>query len=413
MLPERLLEVLAAARKAPFYEPRLPRPRRLDDDSWQAVPLTRKCDLRAAYPFGMLAVERTRLATYHESSGTSGEPTASYFTDADWDDVTSRFLRNAVGLGPDDTVLVKTPYSMVTTAHQMHRAARSRGALVVPADNRSSNMSYARVVRLLKDLPITVSWCLPTEVMLWEAAARLAGLDPRRDFPALRAFLVAGESLSPARQRRLSDLWGNKRVLQDYGSTETGSLGGECTAGKLHLWSDRVYAEVLDAKTGRTTPFGTGQLVVTTLQREAMPLVRYLLEDQVRIAAEPCACGSPHPTIAVFGRAGDLASVQGIAFYPIQLEDCVFSLPMEHGVTFWRARHGGEALAIEIDAAPGHAGAAAEELTRLILLRLGVKASVRTVAGLVPHAALAKVSSFGKPRYVFRSHEDWRDGLGY
>src|SRR5205823_2859473 len=100
------------------------------------------------------------------------------FTEADWEDIVSRFLRSDVGLGEGDVVMVKTPYALVTTAHQMQRAARAAGATVVPADNRSRQMPYTRVVRLLRDLPVSVSWSLPTEVLIWAYVARQMGLSP-------------------------------------------------------------------------------------------------------------------------------------------------------------------------------------------------------------------------------------------
>ena len=293
MKPE-LQAVLARAAQAPFY-----RACGLASN-FADVAITTKEDLRGAYPFGFLAVAREKIATYHESSGTSGNPISSYFTDADWDDVVSRFLRSDVGLNSKDMVIVKTPYALVTTAHQMHQAARVAGATVVPADNRSHNMPYARVVRLLRDLPITVAWCLPTEVQLWAFVARRLGLSPERDFPHLRAFLVAGEPLSPARKRMLSKLWGGKRIIEDYGSTETGSLAGECQFGRLHLWDDRVHFEVRDGADLRH--HGTGSLLVTPLLREAMPLVRYELGDHVTISPADCPCGSSHATVSIAGR---------------------------------------------------------------------------------------------------------------
>ena len=103
---------------------------------------TTKRDLRDSYPFGLLAVPRQRLATYHESSGTSGEPTASYYTEDDWADLSERYARKWIGIGPDDVFLVRTPYALMITGHLAHVAALRRGALVVPADNRSLAMPY-------------------------------------------------------------------------------------------------------------------------------------------------------------------------------------------------------------------------------------------------------------------------------
>jgi phenylacetate-CoA ligase len=403
--------VLDRARRAPFYAATLAGSRA---DAWESIPLVTKSDLRNAYPFGMLAVSRTELATYHESTGTSGQPTSSYFTEGDWDDVAARFLRNAVNLGRADTVLVKTPYAMVTTAHQTHRAARLAGALVVPADNRSSNMSYPRVLRLLRDIPVTVAWCMPTEALLWAAAARLAGFDTRHEFAALRAFVVAGEPMSHEKRARIGELW-NARVFEDFGSTETGSLAGECPAGHLHLWADRFLVEVLDPATGRTRAEGDGELVLTTLAREAMPLVRYRMGDSVRVSYQPCSCGWSLPTIRVSGRVGAAVTAAGREVHAVDVEAAVFSLPIEHGVLFYRARATDRGLEVEIEARPSVARQACDALAALLATRLGVLAEVRSVAegALVSSTLLVAETAFRKPTYLFGPGDEWSSAVTY
>jgi phenylacetate-coenzyme A ligase PaaK-like adenylate-forming protein len=254
---------LEAAGRSPFYR-KLGLTEQLYD-----MPLTTKQDLRDAYPFGMLAVDRSELATYHESSGSTGAPTGSYYTESDWADLVERYARKHVGIEPSDTFLVRTPYALMITGHLAHAAARSRGATVVPADNRSLATPYSTVVRLLHDLDVTVTWSLAADTLLWAAAADLAGI---HDFPALRALFVGGDPLSPAKRDRIASIWGVP-VVEEYGATETGSLAGQCPAGRLHLWADRAIFEVLAG--GRLSPAGRGQLVVTPLYREAMPLLRY------------------------------------------------------------------------------------------------------------------------------------------
>jgi phenylacetate-CoA ligase len=404
----QLPRVLAAAREAPFHRARLPGGA-LGADDWPTLPLTTKDDLRGSYPLGMLAVEFAELATYHESSGTTGEPTPSYLTEDDWDDIATRYARSAVNLGKGDAVLVNTPYSMLTTAHQMHRAARLRGAVVVPASNRTWNMSHGRVARLLRDLPITVAWCVPTNALLIAAAARLAGHDPARDFPGLRAFLVAGEALSRARRARIAELWGGKAVFEDYGSTETGSLAGECGLGRMHFWADRVYGEVIDPATGRSARHGRGQLVVTPLYRRAMPLIRYALEDAVELVPDGCPCDWKLPTIRVLGRSATHVVVQGKPLFPSELEEAVYTLPMAHGVLFWRARHDPRSLEIQVEAEPGHGARACEALAHEVHERLGISARVEAVepGTIVPLARLDSQAGALKPSYLFPAGSGW------
>lgn len=409
MVRERLPAALAAARSAPYLDARMP----TGAASLLELPMLDKDDLRRAYPFGMLGVPLSRLASYHESSGTSGEPTPSFFTEADWDEVADRFNRSAVGLRAGDLVLIKTPYALVTTAHQMQRACARAGAAVVPADNRSSNMPYSKVVRLLADLPITVAWCLPTEALLWSRAARLAGLEPETGFPSLRAFCVAGEPLSPGRRARTAALW-NAAVIEDYGSTETGSLAGQCPHGAMHLWADRFAIEVVDSR-GRATSEGRGELVVTSLWREAMPLVRYRTGDDVTVQRLECPCGWHLPTVTVHGRIADQPRAAGRPLSAAALDDAVFSLPAELDVLLWRGVFDDAGLEIAIEVAPGAAADASALLAAEVAARCGLRPTVVTLdpGALVSHALLTAPAPFVKPRFLFRRGEDAARSLTY
>ncbi len=405
------LAAVDRARRSRFYSGRLPpRERALED--WHRIPFTTKQNLRDAYPFGLLAVDRSSVATYHESSGTSGEPTASFLTDADWREIVSRFGRNAAAIGPGDVVLVKTPYSLVTTAHQMHATARARGAMVVPADNRSTMIPYSRVIRLLDDLGVTVTWSLPNEAVLWALAALAAGKSPSRDFPALRTLLVAGEPLTVGRRAMISRAWGNTSVRQDYGSTETCSLAGECPVGALHFWADRFYAEIFDPRTGEAHERGTGELVVTSLFAEAMPLIRYNVGDWVTLSDSPCACGWPLPTINVGGRARDRMFVGDAEFLPSALEDAVYA-GAEYELVLWRGRSNNGALEIEYESPS--AGDLTVGIEREIRHRLGISVLLRRVdAGtLVPTQVLTEPVHFSKPCFVLAAGEPWNESRLY
>ncbi|MEV8511854.1 AMP-binding protein [Dactylosporangium sp. NPDC051484] len=398
---DRLPAVLAAAERSPFYRKRgvAPLPQQ---------PLTTKQDLRDAYPFGMLATARADLATYHESSGSSGDATASYYTEADWTDLAERFARKWVGITAADTMMVRTPYALMITGHLAHAAARRHGATVVPADNRSLATPYSRVVRLLHDLDVTLTWSLPTDTLLWAAAARVAGY---RDFPALRALFVGGEPLGAARKARIGRVWGVP-VVQEYGATETGSLAGECRHGTMHLWADRAVFEVQDPATGELTPAGRGRLVVTPLFREAMPLLRYAIEDEVEVSYAACPCGWHLPTVRVLGRtdfaAGDLSQ--------LGLEELVFGLPDEYGVWFWRARADGDRLRVQIEVADRWRTDAAGALTAAIRGAYpDIDAHVAPVpaGGLVPFGLLTARAEVMKPRGLFAAGEDWDTALRY
>jgi phenylacetate-CoA ligase len=409
----RLAATLAAAARSPFYRARadgVP----ADRAELGRYPLTTKADLRAAYPFGMLAVDRSRLATYHESSGSSGMPTASYYTAADWLDLAERYARKHVGIRPADTFLVRTPYALMITGHLAHAAARSCGATVVPADNRSLATPYPTVVRLLHDLAVTLTWSLPVDTLLWAAAARLAGLRPDRDFPALRALFVGGEPLSAARRARIAAVWGAP-VVEEYGATEAGSLAGECPHGRLHLWADRAIVEVHDPLTGRTTPTGRGQLVVTPLYREAMPLLRYNLEDEVEVRHADCPCGWALPTVRVLGRTVFGVRLGAADLTQAGLEELVFGLPPEYEVAFWRARADGPVLRLQIEVPDRFRVAAQRELRAAVTAAYGIDVRIEPLppGGLVPAATLTAAADVVKPRGLFGPGENWDRALQY
>ena len=414
---KQLAEVLTWAERSPFYSARaagaaettgvdVPRP---TVDDFEDLPVTTKQDLRDAYPFGLLAVPRAHLATYHESSGTAGQATSSYFTDDDWEDLAERYARKHVPLSREDTFLVRTPYALMITGHLAQAAGRLQGATVVPADYRSAAMPYSRVIGLLHDLDVTRTWSIPTEPLVWAAAARQAGLRPEADFPHLTALYVAGEPLTPERRRRLGEVWGGAAVVEEYGSTETGTLGGECPHGRLHLWADRFIVEVRDPETGEVRPEGRGQLVVTPLYREAMPLLRYDLEDDVLVEWVDCPCGWHLPSVTVLGRSALAHPVAGGTVAQHQLESIVYDLPIGLDVLFWRARAGADLLHLQVEAPPEHHTEVRRRLASRIADDVGVPARVEVLdpGGLVPLADLQRARSVVKPRTLLAADEGW------
>jgi phenylacetate-CoA ligase len=412
---EQLDTTLRWASQSPFYQARgVTGPGSDAAKTLSELAPTTKGDLRAAYPFGMLAVPRAELATYHESSGTAGQPTPSYYTERDWIDLTERYARKWVPITPADTFLVRTPYALMITGHLAQAAARSKGATVVPGDNRSMAMPYSRVLRVLHDLEVSLTWSMATETLMWAAAAREAGLDPAVDFPGLRALFVGGDALSARRRSRISETWGVP-VVEEYGSTETGSLAGACPEGSLHLWSDRVIFEVFDRQTGQFSREGTGQLVVTPLFRQAMPLLRYNLEDDVTISSAPCRCGWALPTVKVFGRSAFTHRVQGVPVTQDVLDDAVFALPISDGVTFWRGRALPDSLEMEIEVAGADGADAADRLTELVreATSLTPRVTARPRGSLVPRQVLTATADVVKPRSLFGPDEAWDKALTY
>lgn len=351
-------------------------------ETFERIPFTTKEDLRRGYPDRMLAVPWREVVVVHESSGTTGVPTPAFFTRGDLDEWHERMLFNSVALTADDVVLVKTPYSMLTTAHQMHGAAQLVGATVVPAGNRTELMPYGRVLRLLRDYQVTVAYCIPVELMLFARRALLEGFTPSKDFPALRAAVVNGEVLSDAKRRFLEQVW-SVPLFPDYGSTETTTLGGACAHGTLHLWAERFHFEVYDEASGTCSEYGDGEIVVTSYHRRATPIVRYRLGDVVTVRPSSCPCGSDRPEIVVHGRRGDAFTVAGRELYPGEVEDVVYGALLGCEPTLWSGELRGERLTLSLESTETGQDEVANripEIERALPASLGLDARVRLLA---------------------------------
>jgi phenylacetate-CoA ligase len=410
---EKLLSsALRHAVRAPFYAERAGETGlwSLDD-----VPLTTKDDLRSTYPFGMLAVPKAELVTYHETSGTGGAPvpTPTYYTAGDWTEMVDRFLRNPIPMTRDDTLLVRISYALVMAAHLGHQSGLAAGATVVAADARTLTSPYPTLVRIMHDAEVSLTWSTPFECLVWAATARLAGHRPERDFPALRAFYTAGEPLGPARRARISELWGGVPVLDVYGSTEIGSVSGTCPAGTLHFWADRLLPEIYDPETGAYAREGTGRLVVTTLYQDGMPLLRYDLEDIVDLYYRDCPCGWKLPTLKVHGRLGHDYVVADGRVSAAEVEESVFRLPADYGVLFWRGQATGDRLRVQIEVEPTHSTAAVVDLRALLAQAFDVPTEVEAVepGAIVPLDVLRGTRRTAKPRRFFGPGENWDDAI--
>ncbi|MEZ4308317.1 MAG: AMP-binding protein [Polyangiaceae bacterium] len=328
-----LAESLRRAEASPFHRERLRgRPiRSLADLS--RVPLMTRQDLSREGPRGLVCVPEEELSQYHESSGTTGEPVPAWYSRRDLAEIRDRLSRWGVGFSPGDRVLVRFPYALSTVAHFVHAAAQHAGACVIPAGSRTPITPLARVVEMLRRLDVTVLCTISLGAVMIAEAAEGLGLDPRRDFPHLRAIGCAGEPLSPHRRELLEELW-RVPVFDNYGTTETGPLAVACREGRLHPWRDLFHFELLDERLeGEARPGQTGMLVVTALSARAMPLVRYVTGDRAALVGERCGCGGEE-TLRVRGRAEETVRIGGHDFDQWELSDIVARLPCRR---FWRA----------------------------------------------------------------------------
>jgi phenylacetate-CoA ligase len=282
------------------------------------LPFTTKSQLRDTYPFGMLAVPLEETVRVHASSGTRGKPTIVAYTVHDVDvfaDVNARAIACAGGRA-DDVLHVAYGYGLFTGGLGLHYGGERLGATVVPA----SGGNTALQLQLLEDLGAAGLCCTPSFALLL-AERRRPG-----DGIRLRYGVFGAEPWSEAMRDKLEDAWGID-ACDIYGLSEVGGPGvaAECREGKgaLHVFDDHFLPEIVDPETGEPTD-GLGELVLTTLTREALPVVRYRTGDITRFVDGECACGRTHRRIARFsGRVDDMLIVRGVNVFPSEIEDVV------------------------------------------------------------------------------------------
>jgi phenylacetate-coenzyme A ligase PaaK-like adenylate-forming protein len=298
-------------------------------DDLAALPTTHKRDLWDAYPFGMLAVQRSEVVAVHGSSGTGGRPTLVAYTRGDlklWARMCARALA-AAGAGPGSIVHNAYGYGLFTGGIGIHQGAIELGATVVPV---SGGMT-PRQVRLIADLRPDILTCTPSyAIRLGEALAE-AGLRPGAGL-SLRAGVFGAEPWTDALRRRIEDLLG-LRALDIYGLSEIIGPGvaAECVvaADGLHVNEDHFLAEAIDPLTGAPVPDGTpGELVFSTVTKEALPLLRYRTGDIAALRRGDCACGRTLVKMTrVTGRLDDMLVIRGVNVYPSEVERVLLAEP--------------------------------------------------------------------------------------
>jgi len=283
------------------------------------LPFTTKQDMRDAYPTGLLACDKRELVRYHASSGTTGKPTVVAYTKNDiasWTECMANCLKTA-GVTEDDTFQVILGYGLFTGALGFHYGAEAIGAAVVPTGGGFTE----RQLLLMEDLGTTVLTSTPSYALHLAELIRERNL---RDRIPLRMVILGGEAWSEAMRDRIEkeldvvaiDSYGLSEIIGPGVAMECGCRSG------LHLNGRHFLAEIIDPVSGEVLPEGEeGELVITTLTKEAMPLVRYRTRDLTRILPGPCPCGRPGVRLArVKGRSDDMLIIRGVNVYPSQVE---------------------------------------------------------------------------------------------
>lgn len=329
---ERLRETVRRAAQTPFYARRLaeaglsPESIRHPDDI-RRLPFTGKDDLRASYPQGLACVPRSEFVRMHCSSGTTGSPVAICYTQKDLDTWAGLMARSmhATGIRREDVFQNMSGYGLFTGGLGIHYGAERLGCLTIPAGAGNTR----RQIKLIRDFQVTAVHILPSYALHVAGQLREEGADPRA-LP-LRIALVGAEPYTEETRRRIEEML-DLKVYNSFGMSEMNGpgVGIECEAQSgLHIWEDAYLLEIIDPETGASLPDGeTGELVMSTLTREGMPLLRYRTRDLTRILPGDCACGRKHRRIdRILGRSDDMFILKGVNIYPMQIEQVLMGFP--------------------------------------------------------------------------------------
>jgi len=291
------------------------------------LPFTRKADLRDHYPFGLFAVPRDQVVRIHASSGTTGKPTVVGYTQNDidvWTEVVARCFGMS-GAKPNDVFQNAYGYGLFTGGLGMHYGAEKMGLAVVPV----SGGNTARQVMLLQDFETDIMACTPSYALSLADALIASGVDPA-DLP-VRSFILGAEPWTEEMRAEVEAKL-HAHAVNIYGLSEIIGPGvsNECVEAKdgMHLMEDHFLCEIIDPETGELVADGdVGELVITTLTKEAIPLLRYRTGDLCSINRESCICGRTHARMSrIIGRADDMLIIRGVNVFPSQIESALIGL---------------------------------------------------------------------------------------
>ena len=387
---ERLREAVGRAHRVPHYRTQLDeRGLHPDDirtlDDIRLLPFTTKADLRATYPFGMLAVPREECVRVHASSGTTGRPTVAGYTRGDidtWAGLVARSLR-AAGVRPGDMVHVAYGYGLFTGGLGAHYGVERLGCTAVPMSGGQTE----KQIQLIQDFRPDAIMVTPSYFLAMVDHVKSLGMDPSET--SLRLGIFGAEPWTEAMRTEIEQTCA-MHATDIFGLSEMMGPGvaQECVETKdgLTLWEDHFYPEIIDPITEEPVPDGQeGELVLTAMTREAMPVLRYRTRDLTRLLP-----GTGRPSMRrlakITGRSDDLMIVRGVNVFPTQIEELVLAIdglaPHFQCILTRPARL--DELTVNVEAAPGlsserHA-ALARELSAQIKSRIGTSARVVVLA---------------------------------
>ncbi len=293
------------------------------------LPFVTKQDMRDNYPFGLFAVPKDELVRIHASSGTTGKPTVVGYTKRDLDVWTETVSRIAAlgGATRQDVAQICFGYGMFTGALGLHYGLEKIGAAMVP----SSTGNTEKQIMYMKDFGTTLLVATPSYALRIAEVAMQMGVDPKTGLN-VKIGLLGSELLTEAMRTEMHKLWGDEMlVTSNYGMSELNGPGvsGECEyLCGMHINEDFFIPEIIDPKTGEALPPGEkGELVITCIYKEALPLIRYRTKDITRLIYEPCKCGRTTVRMEnLDGRTDDMLKIRGVNVFPSQIEEVLLGI---------------------------------------------------------------------------------------
>ena len=328
----RLKNALESAASTPYYN-KIFKENKIDISTVKTVehiqdlPFTTKQDLRLSYPDGMVAVDKSEIVRIHASSGTTGKSTVIFYTANDVDNWTNQVARAiySTGVRKNDVFQNMMGYGLFTGGLGLHYGAERVGCIVIPTSTGNS----LKQIQMMQDFNSTAIHITPSYALHLVEVIKEEGIDPH-DLAVKKAFFGA-EPYSEATRIKLEELWGLD-AYNMYGLSEMNGPGVASDCEKkagMHVAEDYYIAEIIDPETGQQLKDGEeGELVLTHINREAMPIIRYRTRDLTRIIPEQCSCGRTHRRIErIKGRTDDMIIVGGVNVFPSQIESVLMNIP--------------------------------------------------------------------------------------
>lgn len=357
-------------------------------DDLQYLPFTEKTDLRDYFPFGLLAAPKSEIVRIQGSSGTTGKPIVSGYTQNDVDIWTEMMARTITAAGgtKDDIVQVAYGYGLFTGGLGAHQGASKVGAMVIPMSSGNTQ----RQIMMMQELGVTMLCCTPSYATLLGETIRDMGLDPKKDLK-LKAGCFGAEPWTEAMRVRIEELLGID-ACDIYGLTEIAGPGVsfECLEKQgMHINEDHVIAEIIDPVTEKPLPYGTpGELVFTTITKTGMPMMRYRTHDLCTLTNEKCGCGRTTVRMSrLTGRTDDMMVIRGVNVFPTQIESILVKIS-EVAPTYLLVAdrvNSSDTLEVQIELTPDMMGDTVAEVENL---KNYIRNQIKSVVGIAATVTL-------------------------